>query len=98
MKGLKQIYLLIFSLLFIGFNPASAQCNNPLNSFPYNEGFELNNGKKVLDATDLDESTGFHWREGGSLSEEVLWQRWVDLCVYTEIVIDPCFTRIEKWN
>jgi glycosyltransferase involved in cell wall biosynthesis len=59
---------------------------------------KLNNGKKVLDATDLDESTGFHWREGGSLSEEVLWQRWVDLCVYTEIVIDPCFTRIEKWN
>ena len=57
MKGLKQIYLLIFSLLLIGFNTAIAQCNNPLNSFPYNEGFELNNGNWTA-------STTTHWQWG----------------------------------
>ena len=46
------------SLIFFNdFHLASAQCNNPINSFPYNEGFELNNGNWAA-------STTIHWQWG----------------------------------
>ena len=37
---------------------------------------KLRNGKAAYDATDLPYDLGYHWREGGALSDQQLEQRW----------------------
>lgn len=51
----KKIVLCLFLFHFL--HSVHAQCNNPLSSFPYNEGFELNNGNWTA-------STSIHWQWG----------------------------------
>ena len=51
----KTIFLYLFFLNSL--HSAYAQCTNPLNTFPYNEGFELNNGNWTA-------STTIHWQWG----------------------------------
>jgi gliding motility-associated-like protein len=55
----KTIFL--YLIIFNSYHSAFAQCNNPINSFPYNEGFELNNGNWLA-------STTIHWQWGTIVS------------------------------
>lgn len=59
---------------------------------------KLKNGKEVLEATNLNNGIGFHWREGGSFSAEMLWNKWVEYCNQRPYTLDPCLTRITKWT
>ncbi len=50
---------------------------------------KLRNGKAAYDATNLPESEGLHWREGGALSDGELAARWDALCAEEGLIFDP---------
>lgn len=59
---------------------------------------KLRNGKQVYDATNMDHTIGQHWREGGSLSDDELWIRWVMYCDQAGIVLEPCYPKGQIWR
>jgi hypothetical protein len=54
---------------------------------------KLRNGKQVYDATSMDHGIGQHWREGGALSDEQLWERWLQYCGQVGTVLEPCYPK-----
>lgn len=50
---------------------------------------KVRNGKRALEATNLDPMTGFHWRQMGSWTDAEMAQWWRDYCSQ-EVIHDPC--------
>lgn len=51
--------------------------------------FKLRNGRAVYEATTMASDIGFHWRQGGLLSDEALLAKWEALTSQQGLVYDP---------
>lgn len=50
---------------------------------------KLRNGRAAYEASDVHELHGTHWREGGRLSDDEMYAKWVGLCSEPGLVFDP---------
>ena len=53
-----RVFLLFFGCLLLSSSVSFAQCGTPINTFPYNEGFELNDGGWITGGTASDWAWG----------------------------------------